>query len=197
MVGLRRLANARFCIESVISGAVPGDIIETGVWRGGTSIFMRGVLKAYGIQDRTVWCADSFRGLPAPKPSIYPADANLHLERYSFLAVDLATVQRNFSRYGLLDAQVRFLVGWFRDTLPQAPIGRLSVLRLDGDLYESTIQALNALYPRLSVGGYCIVDDFGGIEACEAAVRDYRGAHHITEDILDVDGSCVYWQRSS
>jgi len=69
------------------------------------------------------------------------------------LAVSLERVQDNFRRYGLLDRQVRFLKGWFRDTLPAAPIERLAILRLDGDLYESTIQALGALHGKVSAGG--------------------------------------------
>jgi O-methyltransferase len=197
MVGLRRLHNVRVCIESVLTDGIPGDLIETGVWRGGTSIFMRGVLKAYGIEDRMVWCADSFRGVPAPSPKMYPADADADLDRYDILAVDVGTVKRNFARYGLLDEHVRFLVGWFKDTLPRAPIDHLAVLRLDGDLYESTIQSLEVLYPRLSVGGYCIIDDYGIIDACRKAVDDYRRSHHITDEILDVDGWCVYWRRTS
>ena len=75
MTGLKRLANARFCVESVLEDGIPGDLIETGVWRGGMSIFMRGVLKAYGITDRKVWLADSFQGLPAPDTAHYPSDA--------------------------------------------------------------------------------------------------------------------------
>jgi O-methyltransferase len=197
MVGLRRLMNARHCIESVLNDRVPGDIIEAGVCRGGTAIYMRGVLKAYGVTDRTVWCADSFQGLPPPSPERYPPDANLHLEGYNFLAVDVDTVRRNFARYELLDDQVQFLIGWFKDTLPEAPIGQLAVLRLDGDLYESTVQALDALYPRLSVGGYCIIDDYGVIDACQQAVHDYRRSREITDEIMDVDGSGVYWQRTS
>jgi O-methyltransferase len=196
MVGLRRLANVRHCIESVLIENVPGDIIETGVWRGGTAIFMRGVLKAYGIEDRYIWCADSFRGLPAPSPDKYPADADAHFQRRDILAVDVESVRRNFARYGLLDAQVRFLIGWFKDTLQEAPVQQLSVLRLDGDLYESTIQALDALYPRLSLGGYCIIDDYGVVDACRQAVDDYRGAHQISAGIMDVDGWCVYWRRT-
>jgi O-methyltransferase len=197
MVGLRRLENARFCIESVIDDDVPGDLLEAGVWRGGTSIFMRGVLKAHGVTDRLVWCADSFTGLPPPSPQRYPADAGLHLEGYEILAVDVEQVRCNFVRYGLLDDQVRFLVGWFKDTLPGAPVETLSVLRLDGDLYESTMQALDALYPRLSVGGYCIVDDYGTIDACRQAVHDYRRSRRIADAIVDVDGWCAYWRRTS
>jgi O-methyltransferase len=119
------------------------------------------------------------------------------LWEYDVLAVSQAEVESNFSKYKLLDSQVRFLPGWFKDTLPHAPIERLSVLRLDGDFYESTIQALNALYPKLSPGGYVIVDDYHAIEACQRAVHDYRSRHSIIEPIIDIDWAGVYWQRRS
>jgi O-methyltransferase len=154
MIGSLRLDNLQDCIESVVRDNVPGDLIETGVWRGGATILMRGVLAAYGIADRIVWVADSFAGLPPPNPQAYPADAGDIHWTHRELAVSLKTVPESFARYGLLDDQVRFLVGWFRDTLPTAPIHRLAVARLDGDMYESTMDALVALYPKLSVGGY-------------------------------------------
>jgi O-methyltransferase len=197
MVGLRGLANARHCIESVIADDVPGDIFEAGVWRGGTAIFMRGVLKAYQIKDRTVWCADSFQGLPPSSRETYVADKELQLDRYEYLAVDVESVRHNFVRFGLLDEQVKFLIGWFKDTLPNSPIDQLSILRCDGDLYESTIQTLEALYPRLSVGGYCIIDDYGILDGCRQAVNDYRRLRQVTDEILDVNGWCVYWRRTS
>ncbi len=197
MVGLQRLANARFCIESVLADAIPGDIIETGVWRGGMSIFMKGVLAAHGDADRTVWLADSFEGLPPPDPANYPADRQLDLSSYEILSVGVEQVRHSFERYGLMDDRVRFIVGWFRDTLDRAPIRDLSILRLDGDLYESTIQALEPLYPKLSPGGYCIIDDYGSVNACAAAVTDYRKDHGIEDEILDIDGAGVYWRKSS
>ena len=95
-----------------------------------------------------------------------------------------------------MDDQVGFIVGWFKDTLKYAPLKNLAVLRLDGDLYESTIQALEPLYPRLSVGGYCIVDDYGNINACREAVTDYRNSHSIKDEIIEIDGSGVYWRKS-
>src|SRR5207244_9250758 len=105
-------------------------------------------------------------------------------------------VKANFDRYGLLDHQVRFLKGWFRDTLPGAPIEKLAVLRLDGDMYESTMDALTNLYPKLAVGGYLIVDDDGYAPACRQAVQDYRQAHGIKEKILEIDWTGVYWHRT-
>ncbi|GAB4710285.1 hypothetical protein MOKP122_44800 [Mycobacterium avium subsp. hominissuis] len=90
---------------------------------------------------------------------------------------------------------MRFVPGWFKDTLKDAPIDRISVLRLDGDLYESTIQALDALYPRLSPGGFCIVDDYHAIKACAQAVTDYRTQHGVTAEIVEIDGTGVLWRK--
>jgi O-methyltransferase len=195
MIGLRRLDNLQSCITDVLRRGVPGDLIETGVWRGGATIFMRAVLKAYGDTQRTVWVADSFQGLPKPDLERYPRDAGDQHWTYQDLAVTLDQVKANFQRYGLLDDQVQFLVGWFRDTLPTAPIERLAVLRLDGDMYESTMDGLRALYPRLSPGGYVIVDDYGAVPGCKAAVEDYRAEQGITEPIQTIDWTGVFWRR--
>ena len=193
MIGKDRLDNLHGCVETVLREGVAGDLIETGVWRGGASILMRGVLKAYGVSDRYVWLADSFRGLPPPDERHYPADAGSTLHYVSDLAISLGEVRANFERYGLLDDQVRFLEGWFRDTLPAAPIDRLALIRLDGDLYESTMDGLVHLYPRLSQGGYVIVDDYA-LPACAQAVQDYRHSHAIREPIQTIDWTGVYWR---
>lgn len=196
MIGAARLASLQSCAEDVIRAGVPGDFIETGVWRGGASILMRAVLEAYGVRDRTVWVADSFEGLPPPNPDDYPYDIGLDLSVYDELAISLEQVQDNFRRYGLLDDRVRFLKGWFKDTLPGAPIESLALMRLDGDLYESTIQAFEALYPKLSVGGYVIVDDYGAVAACAQATHDFRAAQGIEDEIQVIDDTGVFWQRS-
>jgi len=194
MIGLRRLDNLQDCIESVLRDQVPGDLIETGVWRGGACIFMRGVLRAYGVGDRRVYVADSFQGLPAPDAEKYPHDAGDIHHLHRFLAVSEEQVRKNFERYGLLDDQVVFLKGWFRDTLPNAGIGALSILRLDGDMYESTMDALNALYPKLSPGGYCIIDDYV-LPNCRKAVDDYRAAHGIVAAVRAIDPTSSYWRN--
>jgi len=194
MIGLKRMDNIQKCVEQVISDRIPGDLIETGVWRGGATIFMQAILKAYGIRDRNVWVADSFEGLPAPNIKKYPADTGLDLSNIQVLAVTIEEVRSNFERYGLLDEQVRFLKGWFRDTLPTAPIEQLAVLRLDGDLYESTMDSISNLYPKLSVGGYVIIDDYE-IPACAKAIHDYREQNNITEKILVIDETGVFWRR--
>ncbi len=196
MIGTRRLHHLRECAERVLRDGVPGDFIEAGVWRGGASIMMRAVLAAYGVDDRLVWLADSFRGLPPPNPEKYPADAGMHFEHVSELAVPVDAVKANFGAYGLLDDQVRFVEGLFADTLAHIPAREFAIVRLDGDLYESTMDALDALYPRLARRGFAIVDDYGPYPACRAAVHDYRERHGIDEPIEWIDWAGVFWRRS-
>ncbi len=198
MVGLKRLDNLQFCIERILQDGVPGDLIETGVWRGGASIFMRGALKAYGDKSRLLWAADSFQGLPKPEPGVWQDDDRGRLWEFgSSLAVPLEQVRANFERYGLLDDQVRFLPGWFRDTLPEAPIERLALMRLDGDMYDSTMDALGALYPKLSVGGYCVIDDYYAQSGARQAVTEYRQEHGIAEPIEQIDWTGAFWRRKA
>ena len=198
MIGLERLDNIQFCIERILEDGVPGDLIETGVWRGGATIFIRGALKAYGDTTRRVWAADSFQGLPKPQPGVWRDDERGRLWKFgTTLAVPLAQVRANFERYGLLDDQVRFLPGWFRDTLPSAPIERLALMRLDGDMYESTMVALRALYPKLSQGGYCIIDDYYAQSGQRQAVNEYRSANGIAEPIEKIDWTGAFWRKTS
>ena len=197
MTGVKRMKNLQFCVEDVIARGVPCDFIETGVWRGGSCIFMRGILAAYGERDRKVWVADSFEGLPPPDAEKYPVDAaGIAFHLYPQLAIPMEEVQANFRSYGLLDDQVVMLKGFFKDTLPHAEIDKLAVLRLDGDMYESTMDALTNLYSKLSDGGYLIVDDYA-IPACSEAINDFREAYGITDPMEVIDWTGVYWQKGS
>jgi O-methyltransferase len=196
MIGMKRLNNLQDCVERILIENIPGDLIETGVWRGGASILMRGILEAFGDRNRQVWVADSFEGLPEPDPIAYPADTDDGHHDYAELAVSLEQVEDNFRRYGLLDDRVRFVKGWFRDTLPTLPAKTYAVLRLDGDMYESTIVALESLYPKLSSGGFVIIDDYGAIEGCRLAVQDFRDAQCISAPIHEVDWTGVYWMKT-
>ncbi len=195
MVGRERLEQVRDCVQDVLAHDVPGDMIETGVWRGGTTILMRGVLRAAGATDRRVYVADSFEGLPPPDVARYPADEGLDFHEHPVLAVGLEEVRANFERYDLLDDQVVFVKGWFRDTLPGLADRTFAVIRLDGDLYESTMDALVNLYPRLSPGGWLIVDDFH-IPACVQAVTEYREANGITAELQRVNWAAA-WKKEA
>lgn len=194
MIGMRRLDNIQECVETVLADGVPGDLIETGVWRGGACIFMRGVLAAHGVTDRLVWVADSFEGMPHTDDDGNVTDKWLKLDDDNdILAVSQETVQENFARYDLLDDQVRFIKGWFCDSLPNAPVERLAVLRLDGDLYDSTMDSLVNLYPKVAPGGFVIIDDFV-IPSCRQAVEEFRAKNDITEPIREIDNESVYWR---
>jgi O-methyltransferase len=195
MIGARRLDNLQNCVETALREGIAGDLAETGVWRGGACILMRAVLAAYGSVDRKVFVADSFQGLPPPEPERYPADQGATAHRASFLAVSQAEVEDNFRKYGLLDEQVVFLPGWFKDSLPGAPIERLAVLRLDGDFYSSTMEVLTALYDRLSPGGFCIIDDYD-LPGCRQAVDEFRAQRQIKGELQVVDHAGRFWRAS-
>jgi O-methyltransferase len=194
MVGLRRLDNVQYAIETVIREKIPGDLCECGVWRGGTAVFMRAALAAFGDKSRTVWAADSFSGLPKPDLIRYPADKGLDFWQIDYLSVPLEQVQENFRVFGLLDERVRFLKGWFKDSLPKAPIKQLAVLRADGDLYESTMDILTNLYDKVSPGGFVIIDDYFDIKSCRRAVTDFRASRGIVASIEKIDWTGAYWR---
>jgi len=196
MIGSQRMHNLRKLVESVIKNKIPGDLLEAGVWRGGASIFMRAILEAYEVRDRRVWVADSFMGLPPPNPDLYPVDIGLNFHEYKELAVPLEEVKENFEKYHLLDNQVVFLKGWFKDTLKHAPIKKLALLRLDGDMYESTMVALLALYDKISEGGFVIVDDYHVVEACKIAIHDFLSKRNLKPILEEIDGVGIYWRVS-
>ncbi|CAF3629128.1 unnamed protein product [Rotaria socialis] len=183
MVGQRRLINIEWAIRFVIANGVKGDYIECGVWRGGSSIFARAVLKALNNNDRHVWLADSFQGLPKART---PHDTDIW-SKMEYLKVSLEEVQTNFRSFNLLDDRVHFCKGYFVDSLPRCNVSRLAVLRMDGDMYESTMDQLFNLYSKLQVGGVIIIDDYS-IEECFRAIVDFRTWHNITEEILSIPG---------
>jgi hypothetical protein len=195
MVGIHRLDNVQQCVETVLDEDVPGDLIEAGVWRGGVAILMRAVLAAHDVNDRKVFAADSFQGLPSPNVADYPADAGDRHHTAAQLAVTRADVERNFELYGLLDEQVVFVEGWFSASLPTLRGRPWSVVRIDGDMYESTRDALVNLYPDLAIGGFLIIDDLAH-DACRAAVDDYRTQYGIREPIEKVDWTGAYWRKA-
>lgn len=194
MIGYKRLTNIENCINTIKEDRIDGDLIETGVWRGGAAIFMKAVLNELKIYVKMLWLADSFQGLPKPKGK-YPLDKLSNLHKQRILKVSKEEVEENFKLYDLLDDQVKFIEGWFDETLPKAPIEKLSLLRLDGDLYESTIIALESLYPKLAIGGFVIIDDFNAFQFCKNAVLDYRLANDINESMIEIDNEAIFWRK--
>ncbi len=194
MVGLNRLLNLRDAIMTVDREEIPGDFIETGVWRGGASLFMRCALEVLEDRVRTVILADSFAGLPPPGLAGHSED-ELDLSGLDYLAVSRTEVEALFESHGMLDSRVEFVEGWFHETLPTVRDRRFAVIRLDGDLYSSTMIALENLYPGLSKGGFCIIDDYQ-INECRRAVEDFRAAVGSSEEMFPVDASSIYWRKA-
>lgn len=194
MIGNKRLNNIHDSVNYILDEGIDGDFLEAGVWKGGACILMRAILKASGVLDRTVWLADSFQGLPPPKPE-YPEDNNdTHFE-FEELAVPLEQVKNNFKLFDLLDDQVKFIPGWFHETLYDAPVENIAILRLDGDMYESTYVTLDAMYHKVSKGGIVIVDDYGYIDSCRNAVHDFLNKNSLNPEIKKIDWTGVYWKK--
>lgn len=208
MIGKYRLDNIQACMEDIITHQVPGDLIEAGAGRGGATIFMKAVLKAHGDNSRKVFVADSFEGMDNFKSTPYKNKEDIikaenellnlfHETSTVSLNVSVEQVKSNFEKYGLLDDRVIFVKGWFKDSLHKADIGKLSLIRLDADMYSSTIDAIVALYPKLSTDGYIIIDDYYIFPVCKAAVDDYRKEHNITDPIIRADDwNAAYWKKS-
>lgn len=252
MIGQKRLDSLQACVETVLADKVPGDLIETGVAKGGACILMRAVLRVRKERTRRVICCDTFSaGGEAQRPR--PAMVLIFRPLFSLLALasrlplatwhrrlyatlmklqhsfpvdpasvtqdtvdsflfylrsgarfvrppvpatgtSLAAVRSHFARLGLLDEQVVFLEGFFEKTLPDAPTKELALLRLDGDLYQSTRDALVHLYPKLSKGAFCIVDDYYSFAECRRAIDEYRAEHKITAPLVQIDWASVYWR---
>ncbi|MEE4106756.1 TylF/MycF/NovP-related O-methyltransferase [Pseudomonas viridiflava] len=202
-VSERALRNIADCIEAVKASGVQGDVIDCGVLRGGTSIFMAGVLKHHGM-DRKLYVADSFQGLPAPsaKESTFAREFWYkyadRLSEYNLSCfASKADVISNFEKYNLISHGVIFLEGWFAETLSSLPVStQFSLIRIDADWYQSTLDALSHTYPYLSTGGYVIVDDYL-LEGCKQAVDEYRSVHDITSpiEIADERNGVVFWQK--
>jgi hypothetical protein len=195
MIGTKRLANVRLVLESVIGERVPGDFVETGIWRGGACIMARAVLSAYGVTDRRVIACDSFEGLPPPDAQQFPADVDSKFHEYADLAVSLEEVRSNFAKFDLLDDQVVFLKGWFRDTMPKVPSQKVAVLRLDGDMYESTIDPLRHLYDRIPPGGWVVVDDYHVVPSAKAALHDFLNERRESPTLHEIDGVGVFFRK--
>ena len=191
MVGLGRLDDLQACVETVVADGIEGDVIEAGTWRGGAAILARATLDTLG-DERTVWVADSFRGFPKGPDD----DEELDLSAFDFLAVSLEEVRESFARLGC-ERGVRFVPGFFEESLAALEGGRWAIVRLDADCYEATREALRRLYPGLALGGYLIVDDYGSFEGCRRAVDEFRSEHAIAEPIEKVDSTCVRWRRES
>lgn len=199
MIGTRRLNNLQMLIKTVIKDNITGDIIEAGCWRGGAMMFARTILNAYNQMNRSVFMCDSFSGIPQMEDSKYAQDKAAH----TLGILNYNPVENVYAMLKKLNLENGTIVvkGYFNETLHKIHAKSFSIIRLDGDTYISTIQSISALYPKLSVGGYIIIDDYLGWISCKQAITDYRKQHNIDEEIIEVfheKGEWkigVYWKK--
>ena len=193
MIGEVRLEQLETAVRNILRQKVPGDFLEAGAWRGGACIYLRALLDVHGCRDRIVYGCDAFDdGFPKPDPR-FPIDDQSTLHTREYFKTSNVVVRNYFKYYGYDDDQVRFVCGYFQDTLPKVPADQIALLRLDGDLYSSTWDSLEALYDRVPVGGYVIADDYYAIVNSQRAIDDFRTSRRITEPIHQVDWASVYW----
>lgn len=189
MIGLRRLDNLEMCINSVIKNNVAGAIVEAGVWRGGACIFAAGVLKELEAQ-KNIYVCDVFDDT-FPKPQ-HECDEWTEKHDFSALSVSLEDVKANFNKFELLTGNIIFKKGWFSDTL-KSITEPVSILRIDGDTYQSTMDTLQ-LEKNIPPGGFIIMDDWA-IEPSRNAFLDYFKDKGVNPDVITIDSLSVYWQK--
>jgi len=194
MLGEHKLDTLRYCTEDCLRNNIQGDIIETGVWKGGATIYLAGILKAHGNKDKKVFVADSFAGLPPPDAAKWPEDKGDTSYKRTDLAISAQDVKDNFRKFNLLSENIIFIKGFFEHSLQSADIQKLAILRLDGDMYGSTMTVLEQLYHKLEIGGYLILDDWL-ISGARQALLDFRERLGIKEALYE-DFSGVFWKKT-
>ena len=190
MICLTGLNQINESLDYINLNNIEGDLLEAGVWRGGACIFMKMYCKLYNLKKKIYVC-DSFQGIPAVDAAKYPQDAGME-DWSGIAAVSQKDVVNTFKHYDIqLDDSVVFVPGWFCDSLPNLQVDKLSLLRLDGDLYSSTMDVLKPLYPKVVENGVIIIDDYSWTN-CAHAVNDYLTINSIEADIKN-DEEPAYW----
>jgi hypothetical protein len=183
MTGPERVFALRHAVMYIIQNQIPGDIVECGVWRGGSMMVVARALMKLGVTDRNLWLFDTFDGMSEPTTadvSLGSGEKAAELMAKSdketsgvWAFASLDDVKRNLRSTGYPENRVRFIEGKVEDTIPGQSPAEISLLRLDTDWYESTRHELVNLYPRLSLGGVLIIDDYGHWAGSRKAVDEY------------------------
>lgn len=206
MLPFDALSQVQDAIRAVDRERVPGSVVEMGCWKGGCGAFMSWCTKKSG-SDREVWLFDSFEGIPelSAEDAQWAAHSKLKMKDAADKAIRpagyyLASVSDAHEALKRLGAEAKTHVekGWFQDALPpvKAQIGAIAVLRLDGDIYESTKYCLDELYDQVSPGGWIIIDDYG-LEGCRTAMYEFFSRRGISPCIINAphDGRAYFVKR--
>jgi hypothetical protein len=202
MTGAERIVALREAVAYIVRHEIPGDIVECGVWKGGSMMAVARTLLEHGATDRRLFLYDTFEGMSQPTP----VDRDYRGESATRILEDsdrqtnlvwaycpLAEVQRNMQRTGYDEQKIVYVRGKVEDTLPAEAPERIALLRLDTDWYESTYHELKHLFPRLSIGGVLIIDDYGYWEGAKKAADEYFSGHQVPVLLnrIDVGGGRI------
>jgi len=187
MVTNKNLWTLYNLVRQVNRSGLPGDIVECGVWNGGSAAIMAFAdarENVDGSTRRTVWLFDSFQGLPPATER----DVNVKRENYfvGWNKGNITNVKQAFCRLGLSLDHVKIVPGWFDATLKPATVNRIAVLHIDSDWYESVKIVLDVFYEKVVPGGYIILNDFGTWDGCNQAVNDFFSEHNLSDIDLTI-----------
>ena len=195
-VSVKRLINLYHLVQKTNQLRLPGDIVECGVWNGGSAAIM-------GVADRDdetsgkvrkLWLFDSFRGLPAPSNK----DGKQAREAYfpGWCQGEPEKVKRIFRRFRLPLQHVNMIAGWFDETLETADLQTFAILHIDADWYASVKIVLETFYDKVVEGGFVVLDDYWRWPGCREAITDYLKEHQIQGVVLKrADWHGVYFQK--
>lgn len=182
MTGVERIASLIEAVDYVTEMQIPGDIVECGVWRGGSMMAIALTLLARGDRSRSLYLYDTFEGMSSPtaadKSQEGPAEEQLRRDKKGtgiWCYASLEDVRANLLSTGYPEEKIHLIKGKVEDTIPATLPSHLAMLRLDTDWYESTRHELTHLYPRLHPKGVLILDDYGHWEGARKAVDEYFG----------------------
>jgi O-methyltransferase len=187
MTSPERILALRESVKYVVQHGIQGDIVECGVWKGGSMMAVARTLLELGTTDRNLLLFDTFDGMSAPTAQDISlegetaADLLLKSSKESSLVWAcgaLEEVKRNLLSTGYPAERISFIKGKVEETIPEYAPSRIALLRLDTDWYESTHHELVYLYPRLSSGGVLIIDDYGHWAGARKAVDTYLAEHN-------------------
>ena len=194
MLSTNRLINLYNLVQEANALGLPGDIVECGVWNGGSAAIM-GVAcqddKLFKI--RNLWLFDSFQGLPRPGKRDGKRERDSYFEGWN--KGDIEKVVKIFNKLGVSLANVKIIAGWFDSTLSATDINTIAVLHIDADWYDSVKAVLEKLYEKVVPGGFVVVDDYWLWQGWRVAVKDYIKEHKIEGIVMKKVESAVYFQK--
>jgi macrocin-O-methyltransferase TylF-like protien len=187
MIGSRRARALRWMARVCDEELVPGAFVDCGCFNGGSSVMM-----SSGAPGREVWSFDSFEGLPEAGPR----DPNRADDLVGQLVASEAKVREAFARFAS-PQRLNVVKGWFADSFPDAVprIGPVAIVHADGDWYESVKLTLDAFEPKVSPGGFVVIDDYGDWEGAKDATHEYRALHGINAPLVEIDHTAAYWRK--